>query len=60
MPAITIKVHEGKFVVVLATKYKQEEVVFTTECSAVRCANNNFQYYTGYKTHYTLEDLLVI
>lgn len=60
MPTITIKEHEGKFVVVLATKYKQEEVVFTTASSAVKCANNNFQFYTGHKSSYTLEDLLVI
>lgn len=60
MPKITIKEREGKFVVIFTTKHKQEEVVFTTESSAVRCANNNFQYYTGHKTYYTLEDLLVI
>jgi hypothetical protein len=60
MPVITIKEHEGKFVVVLVTKYKQEEVVFTNEHAAVKCANNNIQYYTGHKSYYTFEDLLVI
>ena len=60
MPTITIREQGDKFVVVLATKYKQEEVVFTTASSAVKCANNNFQYYTGHKTDYTFDDLLVI
>lgn len=60
MPVITIKEHSGKFVVSLTTKYKQEEVVFTNGYDAVKCANNNIQYYTGHKTSYTLEDLLVI
>jgi hypothetical protein len=60
MPTITIKEREGKFVVTLATKYKQEEVSFTNEGSAVKCANNNIQYYTGHKSSYTLWDLLVI
>lgn len=60
MPEITIKEHEGKFVVTLTTKYKQEEVVFTTEHAAVKCANNNIHYYTGHKSSYTFEELLVI
>lgn len=60
MPAIVIKERGDKFVVSLTTKYKQEEVVFTTESSAVKCANNNIQYYTGHKSSYTLWDLLVI
>lgn len=60
MPVITIKVHEDKFVVTLTTKYKQEEVVFTNGYDAVSCANNNFHYYTGHKSSYTFEELLVI
>lgn len=60
MPVIMIREHEGKFVVVLVTKYKQEEMSFTSEHAAVKCANNNFQYYTGHKSSYTFEDLLVI
>ena len=60
MPAIMIREHEDKFVVILATKYKQEEVSFTSEHAAVKCANNNIQYYSGHKSSYTLEDLLVI
>lgn len=60
MPKISIRVRDDKFVVMLETKYKQEEVVFTTESSAVKCANNNIQYYTGHKSSYTFEDLLDI
>lgn len=60
MPVITIKERDNKYVVVLATRYKQEEVSFTSGHDAVKCANNNIQYYTGYKSNYTFEDLLVI